>query len=155
MELPILMDRPTLTRMVDTSAAALDEKQLEEIYMFIDDDAFQRASRCAEIDIFSDDSVEAESKADEVYEDQIDSEPAPSKIRFFTALLLGLSAAKHFGEKSHHKHDGKCNGDCANCPPHYGYRYGRWYYGHHHDLAVSLEVMEGCSLAVKGSLDSK
>ena len=21
---------------------------------------------------------------------------------------------------------------CANCPPHYGYRYGRWYYGHDH-----------------------
>ena len=26
----------------------------------------------------------------------------------------------------------KCNGDCRNCPPHYGYRYGRWYYGHDH-----------------------
>ena len=25
-----------------------------------------------------------------------------------------------------------CNGDCAHCPPHYGYRYGRWYYGHGH-----------------------
>lgn len=30
------------------------------------------------------------------------------------------------------KHSGKCDGDCANCPPHYGYRYGRWYYGHSH-----------------------
>ena len=34
------------------------------------------------------------------------------------------------------KHTGKCDGDCANCPPHYGYRYGRWYYGHDH--------IEGC-----------
>lgn len=34
------------------------------------------------------------------------------------------------------KHNGKCDGDCANCPPHYGYRYGRWYYGHSHS--------EGC-----------
>ena len=24
------------------------------------------------------------------------------------------------------------NGDCTNCPAHYGYRYGRWYYGHGH-----------------------
>ena len=31
---------------------------------------------------------------------------------------------------------GKCDGDCKNCPPHYGYRYGRWYYGHDHS--------EGC-----------
>lgn len=30
------------------------------------------------------------------------------------------------------KHSGKCDGDCKNCPPHYGYRYGRWYYGHSH-----------------------
>ena len=30
------------------------------------------------------------------------------------------------------KHNGKCNGDCANCSPHYGYRYGRWYYGNNH-----------------------
>lgn len=31
------------------------------------------------------------------------------------------------------KHDaGRCDGDCAHCPPHYGYRYGRWYYGHGH-----------------------
>ena len=35
----------------------------------------------------------------------------------------------HITEK---RHNGKCNGDCANCPPHYGYRYGRWYYGHGH-----------------------
>lgn len=31
-----------------------------------------------------------------------------------------------------HRHNGRCNGDCANGPPHYGYRYGRWYYGHDH-----------------------
>lgn len=30
------------------------------------------------------------------------------------------------------KRGGRCNGDCRNCPPHYGYRYGRWYYGHGH-----------------------
>ena len=34
------------------------------------------------------------------------------------------------------KHSGRCDGDCANCPPHYGYRHGRWYYGHDH--------VEGC-----------
>ena len=32
--------------------------------------------------------------------------------------------------------NGRCDGDCAHCPPHYGYRYGRWYYGHSH--------IEGC-----------
>ena len=37
-----------------------------------------------------------------------------------------------FGDSDDEKHSGKCDGDCANCPPHYGYRYGRWYYGHSH-----------------------
>ena len=55
-------------------------------------------------------------------------EPAP-KIGFFTALAIGLGLA---GKNKPHKHNSKCNGDCANCPAHYGYRYGRWYYGHHH-----------------------
>ena len=35
--------------------------------------------------------------------------------------------------KKTHKRKGKCSGDCKNCPPHYGYRYGRWYYGHGHN----------------------
>lgn len=26
----------------------------------------------------------------------------------------------------------RCDGNCAACPAHYGYRYGRWYYGHGH-----------------------
>ena len=30
------------------------------------------------------------------------------------------------------RHNGKCDGDCKHCPPHYGYRYGKWYYGHDH-----------------------
>ena len=29
-------------------------------------------------------------------------------------------------------HSRKCDGNCDQCPPHYGYRYGRWYYGHGH-----------------------
>lgn len=40
--------------------------------------------------------------------------------------LWGRSHRKT-SKKSHH-----CDGDCANCPAHYGYRYGRWYYGHGH-----------------------
>lgn len=31
-----------------------------------------------------------------------------------------------------HGDTGHCNGDCDSCPAHYGYRYGRWYYGHGH-----------------------
>ena len=46
------------------------------------------------------------------------------------SALLGFSASGNSGKGK--GHNGRCNGDCANCPPHYGYRYGRWYYGHQH-----------------------
>lgn len=46
----------------------------------------------------------------------------------FWGTLLGI-----FGGPSSKKKDtGRCDGDCDNCPAHYGYRYGRWYYGHGH-----------------------
>ncbi|MDD6051594.1 MAG: hypothetical protein PUC00_10085 [Clostridiales bacterium] len=46
----------------------------------------------------------------------------------FLSTLLGL--ASDAGSKR--SHPGRCTGDCSRCPSHYGYRYGRWYYGHHH-----------------------
>lgn len=57
----------------------------------------------------------------------------PKKLGFFTSLGLALGLISVVEKKSQpKKHTGRCNGDCANCPPHYGYRYGRWYYGHGH-----------------------
>ncbi len=45
-------------------------------------------------------------------------------------IVLGLPMSI---SNNNHKHNtSHCDGDCANCPPHYGYRYGRWYYGHGH-----------------------
>lgn len=42
------------------------------------------------------------------------------------------SKEREAAEKRRLKKAGRCDGDCDNCPPHYGYRYGRWYYGKHH-----------------------
>lgn len=73
-----------------------------------------------EVDIYVDDFVYEEPPAP----------PAP-KLGFFGtlfAVIAGVGAASNHGQR----HNGRCNGDCANCPPHYGYRYGRWYYGHDH-----------------------
>ena len=45
------------------------------------------------------------------------------------------------------KRNGGCDGDCANCPAHYGYRYGRWYYGHGHQ--------HGCEKGGNGGASGK
>ena len=47
-------------------------------------------------------------------------------VGLFGLLIAGVAAAGNAG--SHKKHNGRCDGDCANCPPHYGYRYGHWYF---------------------------
>ncbi len=65
-------------------------------------------------DFFNNDNEESESFSKK-----------PRKVDFFD-FLDDFSA----GNQKHHR--GVCNGDCANCPSHYGYRYGRWYYGKDH-----------------------
>ena len=70
-------------------------------------------------------------------------------------LLFGNGSNSNSG--GHHSHSsgsssrkrdtGRCDGDCANCPPHYGYRYGRWYYGHGHQ--------HGCQRGGNGGASGK
>ena len=47
------------------------------------------------------------------------------------AAFVGVMSALG-GQSSGKKKGTHCDRDCDNCPPHYGYRYGRWYYGHGH-----------------------
>ena len=57
----------------------------------------------------------------------------PQKLGFGGHLLaMAIALGKTANTNSNKRHQGRCNGDCANCPPHYGYRYGRRYYGKGH-----------------------
>lgn len=125
MELTSMVDKPILTRLVDTATEPFSKEQLEELYMLIDDDVFERVSKRNKVDIFADEDEDG-FEEETVFEE----EPAP-KLGFFTKLALAFGVASELGDTKK-KHTGHCDGDCANCPPHYGYRYGRWYYGHHH-----------------------
>jgi hypothetical protein len=71
-------------------------------------------------------------------------------VSFVCGIIFGIIENKHkkqiyisqedsvdiFDEFAEHQHSGRCEGDCSKCPAHYGYRHGRWYYGHDHS--------EGC-----------
>ena len=103
-----------------------------------------------EDEIEEDDEIddEEESEDEDEDDDTYESTPKKKKLGFWGALgtLLSSSTNSSSSTRSYSsesswsspkkKHSGKCDGDCANCPPHYGYRYGRWYYGHSHS--------EGC-----------
>lgn len=129
LEMTILIDKPVLSRMAETASSAFSREQLEEIYMLIDDVSFDRISKKQKIDIF------AEEEPEEIFEPEDDIEYAVSHQRkpgFFTTLFAVITGVSMAGNSKKKRNNGRCNGDCANCPPHYGYRYGRWYYGHDH-----------------------
>mgnify|MGYP007007399333 FL=1 len=127
----ILVDKSVLSKAAESASGTFDREQLEEIHLLIEDASFDRIANKAKIDIFADDEPEEE---EEVYEEPEYYEPAPQKKGFglFGTLFAILAAFGSVSSSKKKGHNGRCNGDCANCPPHYGYRYGRWYYGHDH-----------------------
>lgn len=115
-------DTAMMNMLLESAKCHFTQEQLEELDGVVDEEVLNRVAKRNHIALFDYDE-DIEDNDFEVDEDQ------PPKIGFFTALALGLGLAS---KSKPHKHNGKCNGDCANCPAHYGYRYGRWYYGHHH-----------------------
>ena len=74
--------------------------------------------------------------------DEIPEEPEPEEhppqivcekpkrgLGFWATAAIIVAELLSFEKPKKSNH---CDGDCANCPPHYGHRYGRWYYGHGH-----------------------
>ena len=132
LEMALIIDKPVLSRMAETAVPAFNAEKLEEIYMLIDDASFARISKKQNIDIFSDEEP-SEELAEPEQEDDADVAAPPKKKTGFFSTPLAVAAAIGSEEESKRKrHNGRCDGDCAHCPPHYGYRYGRWYYGHNH-----------------------
>ena len=78
----------------------------------------------------------------------ISEPPAPKRGFFGTLAAIFAGASAGVSSAQGRRHNGRCNGDCANCPPHYGYRYGRWYYGHDHDHGCEFGGNKG-----SGSID--
>jgi len=114
---------------IAASKCTFTREQLDDLCCAASNDVFEEAASRSGIDYYGDDDEELE--PEDVDDDFfIEHEPQP-KIGFFTKLGIALGVASVL-DKGHKKHNGRCNGDCAHCPPHYGYRYGRWYYGHHH-----------------------
>lgn len=126
------MDGATLGRMAETADGRFDAEQLDELLYLVDDATFERISHRSgaegpDCEIWAqDEPAPAENSA-------VPAGPAPRRSRRLFAMLLGLLAGPGPDGGAHRAQAGAhCDGDCENCPPHYGYRYGRWYYGHGH-----------------------
>ena len=113
--------------LLDSAKCSFTQEQLEDLWGLVDDDVLERAATRNHVKLF-DDGTEDYAQDGTVSDEAI---PAVPKIGFFTKLFAGIGIAGAL-TSPHAAHPGHCTGDCANCPPHYGYRYGRWYYGHGH-----------------------
>jgi len=130
LEMTILVEQAVLSRMAESASGKFSKAQLEELYGLIDDSSYNIIARKANVDIFEDDFEEDPEDTYEL-EEYESEEPVRKRPGFWTTLFAVFGA---FNADSNHqkKVNGRCDGDCANCPAHYGYRYGRWYYGHGH-----------------------
>ena len=103
------------TELVQANSNPYTHEKLDELYGFVDDKTIGKLA-----------------KKYKIKDTEEDQETGIVKKPGFWGTLFALFESPSMDESSQKAHNGRCNGDCANCPPHYGYRYGRWYYGHSH-----------------------
>lgn len=134
LEMEGTVERSFLSRLAEQSDGVFSLDELEDIDGLIDDNSFRKISRQA--------GIRALDREDESWPEQkVYSTPPkkPGLLAALMALVTGVSLASH-SEKKHSRH---CDSDCANCPPHYGYRYGRWYYGKGHQYGCEFGGNKG------------
>lgn len=145
-EFAYINDKEPVTAAVLNSAERLTAEDMEYLYGEIDDEVIIEI--CKQRNILLPEALREEEEED-IYIDDFISEPPAPKRGFFgilAAIFAGASAGVSSAQGR--RHNRRCNGDCANCPPHYGYRYGRWYYGHDHDHGCEFGGNKG-----SGSMD--
>jgi hypothetical protein len=125
-ELMDVLNEDGMNCVIAASTCTFTREQLDDLCCAVSEDVLETAADRSGVN-YNEDDGELES---EEIEDDFFREPQ-SEVGFFGKLAICLGVASIL-DKGHKKRIGRCNGDCAHCPPHYGYRYGRWYYGHHH-----------------------
>lgn len=134
LEMALTVDQPFLNKLAEQADGTFSEEQLEEIDLLIDDVSFQKISHGVKSDAWGDGSA--------ARQDQHCLPQKKKKVDLISALAA-LAAGAALADREKEKYNARCNGDCANCPPHYGYRYGRWYYGKGHQYGCEFGGNKG------------
>ena len=131
------MDEDAVNKVAGSTDAVFSEDGLNKLCdNGLDETLVERISRRSGIPY-------SDPNADEDFDDEpVCTAPRAKKPGLLSALLMGFAMG---GTPAPSNHSGCCSGDCANCPPHYGYRYGRWYYGHGHSHGCEFGGNGGCS----------
>ena len=137
LEMALTVDQPFLNKLAEQADGTFSEEQLEEIDLLIDDVSFQKISHGVKSDAWGDESAAQKQEQDQ------HRLPKKKKKAGLLSVLAALAAGTALADREKEKHNDHCNGDCDNCPPHYGYRYGRWYYGKGHQYGCEFGGNKG------------
>jgi len=118
-----------MNALLENSTCAFTREQLEDLWGAVDDAVLEQTARRCRVKLFDDDEEEEEEEEDEPEQAELSPPMRRREPRLGFWTLLGAALLGASGDGGH---GGRCTGDCAHCPPHFGYRYGRWYYGHGH-----------------------
>lgn len=125
-------DRPLAKQILYLSAPRLTDDDMEHLYGIAEDEDIVKICAQRKLPLPADLRDERDPFSDISAECSTAKEKKPGFFQKL-ALVMGISEGMHDLEHRYLKnHNGRCNGDCANCPDHFGYRYGRWYYGKGH-----------------------
>ena len=127
LELASVVDEVTLSQIAEQPTKPYTRDELEELSSLIDDAVFERICKRQKMNPWPD-----EPALDDDF-DPVVMQPKQKGPGFFTTLFATIFGLNLLIGNKEKKHNGKCNGNCADCPPHYGYRFGRWYYGCNHE----------------------
>lgn len=120
--------REALGEMIRTRRGRFAFEELEDMCGYCDRTLLDAVAKEDDVKDPVDEEIQREIQKEMEQLDEMQFEPQPQTgPGLFSQILRGW-AAKKVG----YKHFGRCTGNCAACPAHYGYRYGRWYYGRHH-----------------------
>ncbi len=138
MDIGCICDEKLSEKALMNSVEKLTPSDFEELYGVFDGEVIMRVCKSKRLPLPKD-------LRDDFDDNDEDEYPPPQKKPgFFTLLLAAFGLCDAIDNaNSRPIHNGRCNGDCANCPPHYGYRYGRWYYGKNHDHGCEFDGNNG------------
>lgn len=137
-DLSCCCNQEAMNVLLDSAECSFSQEQLEDLWGIVDDDVLERAAARNHVKLFDEECDDFEHD-NIIYDEQNKAIP---KIGFFTKLLAGIGIAGALSS-SRRPHPGHCTGNCVNCPPHYGYRYGRWYYGYGHQYGCEFGGNKG------------
>ena len=144
-ELDCCVNESLIPELAKTASTAFTADELDTISLSLNEQDLKAIARKSGLKLDEDnfvitDSNEMDEQIDQILED----------LTVIEAFIDANKQEETFNTKKHRKNsffaflaaicnagrskedNGHCDGNCASCPPHYGYRYGRWYYGHGH-----------------------